>query len=185
MDCYFNFETGKIKREPPGCPVAIASNFRWILSGPNGTAKKKSKFVSSNIPNLHTILVDNIIHKTDDDLNLKGSIQKFWGVENVGVDEYPVYENFKQTISFDGERDVTALPFKPFHKPLPDNYILSKHQLTILKTKLDKNEKLKQEYNQVFDNYLKDGLIEKVADDDYGVVEKIHYLPHQAVVRCN
>ena len=114
---------------------------------------------------MHTILVDNIIHKTDDDLNLKGSIQKFWGVENVGVDEYPVYENFKQTISFDGERDITALPFKPFHKPLPDNYILSKHQL--------------------IDNYLKDGLIEKVADDDYGVVEKIHYLPHQAVVRCN
>ena len=30
---------------------------------------------------------------------------------------------------------------------------------------------------------MKDGIIEKVADDDYGVVEKTHYLPHRAVVR--
>ena len=86
------------------------------------------------------MFVDNITHKIDDDLNLKGFIQKFWAVENVGVDEHPVYENFKQSISFDGERYATALPFKPFHKPLPDNYTLSMHRLSILKTKLDKNE---------------------------------------------
>ena len=49
MDYYFNFVTGKIKRGPPRCPVAIESNFEWILSGPNGTVKKKSYFVSSNI----------------------------------------------------------------------------------------------------------------------------------------
>ena len=116
---------------------------------------------------------------------MKDSIHKFWEVENVGVDEHPVYENFKQTISFDGETYVTALPSKPFHKPLPDNYALSKHRLSILKTKLDKNEELKQEYNQVFDNYLKDGIIEKVADNDYGLVEKTHYLSHRAVVWCD
>ena len=169
-DYYFNFVAGKIKRVLPGCPVAIESNFRWILRGPNGTAKKKSKFVSSNIANSHTMFVDNITRKIDNDLNLKESIQKFWEVQNVEVDEHPVYENFKQTISFDGERYVTALPFKPFHKPLPDNYTLSKHRLSILKTKLDKHGELKREYNQVFDNYFKDGIIKKVADDDYGVV---------------
>ena len=180
MDYYFNFVTGKIKRGPPGCPVAIESKFGLILRG-----KRKSKFVSSNIVNSHTMFADNITHKTDDDSSLKGSIQRFWEVENVGVDEHPVYENFKQSISFDGERYVTALPFEPFHKPLPDNCTLSKHRLSILKTKLDKNEELKQEYNQVFVNYLKDGIIEKVADDDYGVVEKTHYLQHRAVVRCD
>ena len=131
------------------------------------------------------MFLDKITHKIDYNLNLKDSIQKFWEIENAGVDEHPVYENFKQTICFDGERYVTALAFKPFHKPLPDNYTLSKHRLSILKTKLDKNEELKQEYNQVFDNYLKDRIIEKVADDDYGVVEKTQYLPHGAVVRCD
>ena len=108
IDYYFNFVTGKIKRGPPGCPVAIESNFGWILSGPNGRAKKKSKFVSSNIVSFHTMFVDNITRKTDDDLSLKGSIQKFWEVQNVGVDEHPVYENFKQSISFDGERSQWA-----------------------------------------------------------------------------
>ena len=135
MDYYFNFVTGIIKRGPPGCPSAIEGNIGWILSGPNGTAKKKNKFVSSNIANSHTMFVDNIAHKTDDDLNLKGSIQKFWEVEHVGVDEHSVYENFKKKHSFDGERYVTALPLKPFHKPLPDNYTLSKHRLSILKNK--------------------------------------------------
>ena len=43
MDCYFNFVTGKIKRGPPGCPAAIESNFGWILSGSNGTAKKEKQ----------------------------------------------------------------------------------------------------------------------------------------------
>ena len=50
------------------------------------------------------MFVDNITRKIDQYLNLKGSIQKFWEVENVAVDEDPIYENFKQTISFDGER---------------------------------------------------------------------------------
>ena len=170
-----NFLTGSIKRGPPGCPVTIEFNFGWILSCPNGAANKKCKSVSSNIANSHTMFVDNITHIIDDHLNLKGSIQKYW---EVGVDEYPVYENFKQTISFDGERYVTGLPFKPFHRPLPDNYTLSKHRLSILKTKLDKNNELNQEYN-----HLKDGIIEKVDDDDYGVVEKTHYLPYRAVDR--
>ena len=131
------------------------------------------------------MFVDNITPKIHDDLNLKDSIQKFWEVENVGVDEHPVYENFKQTFFFDGERYLTALPFKLFHKLLLDNYTLSKHRFSVLKIKLDKNEELKQECNQVFDNYLKDSIIKKVANDDYGVAEKIHYLPHRAVVRCD
>ena len=46
-------------------------------------------------------------------------------------------------------------------------------------------KELKQEYNQVFDNYLKDGIIEKVSDDDYVVLEKSHYLPHRSVARCD
>ena len=61
---------------------------------------------------------------------------------------------------------------KPFHKPLPDNYTLSRHRLSTLKTKLDKNEELKQEYNQVFDNYSKGGIIQTFADNDYGVLKK-------------
>ena len=52
---------------------------------------------------------------------------KILGTRNVGVDEHPVYENFKQTISFDEERYVTTVPFELFHKLLPDNYTLSKH----------------------------------------------------------
>ena len=57
-------------------------------SRPNGAIKKKSIFVSSNIADSHTMFVDNITFKIDDDLNLKDPIQKFWEVENVGVHEH-------------------------------------------------------------------------------------------------
>ena len=57
-------------------------------SRPNGTIKKESIFVSSNIADSHTMFVDNITFKIDDDLNLKDPIQKFWEVENVGVHEH-------------------------------------------------------------------------------------------------
>ena len=59
-----------------------------------------------------------------------------------------------------------------FIKLLPGNYKLLKHRLFISKPKLDKNEELKQECDQVFDNYLKGGIIEKVDDDDYEVLQK-------------
>lgn len=67
------------------------------------------------------------------------------------------------------------MPFKPFHKLIPDNYALSKHRLSILKKKQDKNKKLGQEFKQVFDNYLKNGRIKKIDDNDFGVFEKAHY----------
>ena len=89
------------------------------------------------------MFLDNITRKINDYLNLKCSMQTFWEIENVGIDEHAVYENFKQTISFGGEYYVTALPFKPYHKVLPDKYTFSKHRLSILKIKLDKNEELK------------------------------------------
>ena len=74
----YNFVTGKFKRGPPGCSVAIESNFGLILSGPNGNNKKEKQLCFSNIANLYTMFVDNISHKIGNDLNLKGSIQTFW-----------------------------------------------------------------------------------------------------------
>ena len=110
------------------------------------------------------MFVDNVNHRIDNDLYLKGSIQN--------EHEIPVYKNFKQTISYGVKRYVTALPFKPYHKPLFENYTLSKHCLSVLKTKLDKNKELKQEYNKVFDDYLKDGIIERVTKKIMGWLEK-------------
>ena len=78
----------------------------------------------------------------------------------------------KQATSFDGEHYVIALPFKPFYKLFHGNYTWLKHRYSIAKPKLDKDEELKQEYNQVFDNYLKGDIIKKVDDDDYEGLKK-------------
>ena len=65
-----------------------------------------------------------INQRSDNNLNLKDPMQKFSKVENVVVAEDP---DEQQTINFDGERYVTALPFKSFYKQLPDNCTKSKH----------------------------------------------------------
>ena len=74
------------------------------------------------------MLVDMITQRSDNNLNLKDSMQKFSAVENVAVAEDP---DEQQIINFDGERYATALPFKSFYKQLPDNYTKSKHRLSI------------------------------------------------------
>ena len=64
----------------------------------------------------------------------------------IGTGKNNVYENFKESIHFDGNRYVTNLPFKPHHDFLPDNYELSTHRLFDMKKRLDKNPELLSEY---------------------------------------
>ena len=63
---------------------------------------------------------------------------------------------------------------------VPDNSILSKKSLLSLKHKLDCNQKLKEQYNNILKDYEKESIIEKVNE----VCEQgtSHCLPHRAVV---
>ena len=98
----------------------------------------------------------------------------------LGIKSNSVYETFKNEIYFDGQHYSTSLPFKPHHKPIPDNFILSKHRLHSLKNKLDRDPDVKQEYHEILQDYIKKEIIEKA--DDEGIPGKTHYLPHRAAV---
>ena len=178
LDYYFNFVTGKVRRGPPSCPVAVDSILGWILCGPTGTRKTKRQenvnFISSVTMRIETKTIER---------NLKEELSKFWETENVGIGETKsVYNNFESTIRFDGSRYVTSLPFKPHHQFLPDNYSIAKYRLYNLKKQLDNNPDLKIEYDNIFRNYLNEGIIEKVNDES-AIPGCVHYLPHRAVIR--
>lgn len=113
--------------------------------------------------------------------DLKEQLNKFWEIDTVGIENEPVYEQFKRDILFDGNRYVTSLPFKPYHRALPDNYQLAKHRLKCLKNKLDSNKKLKTEYHKIIKSNFEDQIVERVPTDNDQ--RSIHYLPHTAVVR--
>ena len=86
-----------------------------------------------------------------------------WDIESVGV-------NSKEL--------STKLPFKPMTELLRNSFITSKKRL-----KLQWNQKLKEQYNNILKDYEKEGIIEKVNK----VCEPgtSHYLPHQAVIKEN
>lgn len=45
-------------------------------------------------------------------------------------------------MDFDGQHYITSLTFKPYHTPMPDNFMLSKRHLHPLKKNLDRDPDL-------------------------------------------
>ncbi|XP_047137429.1 uncharacterized protein LOC124813933 [Hydra vulgaris] len=118
-----------------------------------------------------------------DNDSLKSNLTKFLEIESLGVEEHEVYYKFQNKVYHDGERYVVTLPFKPFHETLPDNYSNSERRLDSLKRRLDKNEALRHKYNDIINQYLNDGIIQKVTDTRWP--GRIHYMLHTAVIRLD
>ena len=173
LDYYYSFITGKTIRGMPNEPVAIESIFGWIICGPVSTKKRnKNKVVN---------LVSHERAEINDEDSLRNELKHFWEVESVGCSESNVYEQFKDNIKFVGDRYVTKLPFKPHADVLPDNYKLSLNRLNQLKNRLEKNDTLKKQYQDVISSYENEKIIERV--ETTGEPGKVCYLPHTAVVR--
>ena len=88
-------------------------------------------------------------------------LSTIWGIESVGNNskELEIYQNFENDLEFTGERYSVTLPFKLMNELAPDNFILSKKRLSSLKQKLDCNQKLKEQYNNILLGYEKEGII--------------------------
>ena len=85
-------------------------------------------------------------------------------------------------MKFDGQqRYVTKLPFIENSENLPDNYILEKKRTENLVSKLRKNPAHLREYDNIINDYLKDGILEEVSP--INKTDAVHYLPHRAVVK--
>lgn len=110
----------------------------------------------------------------NDKVRLDEEVQKLWR-ERV---EDEVYEEFKNSISFQEGRYSVKLPWKTGHPELPNNYALSLHRL---KTQIARLPVGLREYASIIGEQLKTDVIEKVVELEK--TSKIHYLPHQAVVR--
>ena len=90
-------------------------------------------------------------------------------------------ENFKKILKFDGKRYVTKLPFIENPENLLDNYILAKKPTEDLVSKLRKNPDQLCEYDNIINDYFKDGILEEVSR--INKTDAVHYLPHRAVVK--
>ena len=149
--------------------MALESSLGLIVCGENPNySKKKGPFFLTNFDTSHNLKINcEVINSANYDMTLKEHLNRLWETETLGIESNSVYETFKNEINFDGQHYIMSLPFKPHHKPIPDNFMLSKHRLHSLKNKLDRDPGLKQEYHDILQDYIEKGIIEKNDDDGF------------------
>jgi len=85
-------------------------------------------------------------------------------LENIIYGDSDVVSSFQRDISFNGDRYVVKLPFKPDHDLIPDNSDVCSKRLKSLKRKLAAKE-LIDDYGKIFEEYERDNIIERESDD--------------------
>ena len=146
----------------------------WVLSGP------LKGFCDDSQVNVH--LVGHNLSRNTNYQELEDSMQKLWDYETLGIrEDDEVHEALKDAIFFNGKRYEVSLPWKEGHGPLPSNYQNGVKRLEgQLKRLIDKPPILNM-YDAIIKGQEECGKIEKVSGLE--THEKIHYLPHHAVIR--
>ena len=98
---------------------------------------------------------------------------------NVKDDEVAM-ETFKNTLNFEDERYQVTWPWKTENPDLPQTRQLAIGRLNSCLSKLRHKPELLTKYDNVIQDQLAKGVIEKVGIDRQDEVK--HYLPHHAVI---
>ena len=114
------------------------------------------------------------------------SLDKFWKHEQMSIEDNNE-NNRDRTMNIEFEKDnqryEVSLPWKDnFFDYLSDNYEICKGRLFSLFRKLKESPELLRQYNEVFEQQLAEGIIEKLAIDG-DKDSNAHFLCHFWVVR--
>ena len=169
--------TGKIHQIQKG-PTAIETKLGWTLMG-------KSNFdVPREDP---TFLIFSMF-------DCEADVSDLWKLDLLGIEDpagtvskelklEKVKEKFLRSIVFvqQDSRYEVALPWKDNHAPLIGNRFLAEKILETVTKRLI-SESLFEVYDEVFQEWLREGIIEVVADD---LNDKSYYLQHRHGVKEN
>ena len=110
-------------------------------------------------------------------------MNRLWDLEVIGIKEprRGVYEEYRESIPFDGHQYSVKLPWKEGRPDLPTNYTTSLRRLKSQVARLEREPEILAEYAAIIDKQLHTGVIERVVELEAAL--KVHYLPHQALVR--
>ena len=174
-DYLWNFQKECTIRGKPDEPVAVLTELGWVLSGP-----MKGE---SSTSGARSVQVNFVGSSTNDKISLDEEVQKFWNLETLGIQSLKagVQEEFSENISFEGGRYSVKLPWKESHPKLPSNYSTNLRRLKSQVARLEKEPEVLMEYASIIKDQLETGVIERVFELEKA--EKVHYLPHQAVIR--
>ena len=173
-DLYWQFVTGETIRGTEG-PVAVKTTLGWVLSGPTPPTDPTVSLFAT-----HTLHVGNVSNR-----ELNDTLKLFWDLESMGIQPLsndPVTDYFTSTVRMVDGRYEVSLPWQESHEPLPDNIALCRRRLQGLLRRLKREPDILREYNAIISEQLNRGIVE-VVEDTVDTSERVHYLPHHAVVR--
>ena len=178
-DFYWSLMTGEVMVSATG-PVAMNGKLGWVISGPS-SCDRESDRASTLVT--HTLRVGAEVGTK----KLDKALQRFWDLESIGIidDEKQVFDQFRDHISFMGDRYEVSLPWKDPLRDIPSNYNLSLKRLTSLLKRLKQDPLTFEAYHKVIQEQVDNGMVEKVDNPEVIQGDRVHYLPHHAVIRID
>ena len=169
----------------------LESKLGWILSGRTTIRESQDENIlfllptSSDIPSeLHKMKRENQIAM------FKPNVEDLWNLENIGIkpkekgerDDF-VMDWFKGTVSRKDKRYFVSWPWREENEShLPENFELSLGRLKSLIKRLEKNPDLLEKYNNIIQEQIAKGIIERVESSEEDNENRKHYIPHHAVI---
>ena len=157
--------------------VMLESVFEWIFNDSLNAGGTENHVIHTNVTHVLRVFAT-------DRCNYENDIYKFWDLETLGISqkESSCYDNYLNSIKKNSNgRYELDLPFKENHPVIHDHFILCKKRLCNTFTRLKRNPELLNQYDNIFKEQLKTGIIEEVNEE--GVVGETHYIPHHPVIR--
>ena len=170
----------------------LDSKLGWILTG------RTSEFAVEKQESNMLILTygteieteTNLFTEVDKSLPMKANLEDFWRLETIGIHDSAVdsqddevLRTFYKTLRYDGGRYYVDWPWKQETPSLPENRELAFGRLKSLVSKMKNNPELVKQYDDIIQDQLRLGIIEKVKPLYADGLK--HYIPHHAVINLS
>ena len=162
---FCKIRTDQVYKGKPEDPIVEGTTFGWIVHGGQEYADARCMFVSerSDYEQLYSLDV--------------------LGIEDRGEkDQSTVYAEFRENIkrTEDGCYEV-AVPWIPGAELTKTNEEPSRKRLHNVTRKLRQQPHIKEEYEQIVRDELRDGVVEET--EQQSTSERVFYMPHRPVIR--
>ncbi|CAL1262645.1 unnamed protein product [Larinioides sclopetarius] len=120
--------------------------------------------------------------------SIEDTLKQFFDLESLGIKDDPCFREkdqalqiFNDTVQFNNGRYIVELPFRKHFKELSDNFLIAKQRFQNLWRRLQRDTDLHLQYQETIQDYLNQGIIEKVDTSECNKDKPIYFLPHQVV----
>ena len=184
LNYYYDFVIGDVIRGEHG-PVAVRSKLGWLISGSveANTETDSHVYTSSNLIVEEGNQVVSEGRQNDELLKTFQKVFEVEPIESAKDLEVEKVEFIKSCdVKFNGERYEVGLPWrKDITEPLSSDYTLCLECLKSLYSRLHRDPELLDQYDSYFQEQVKNGIIERVAEPEEG--KQVHFIAHHGVFR--